>query len=196
MSLGRHWNRCFRRNSTGKGTLLLMRPPLLQIELNISSAVSNKIAAVCPACENLLFASTESRQIWWGFPHPLLGPLQQACNRGPGFLNPILGITNVKRSTCRPLVCSYFYIFLGSNAHKVSMLSPKHSQSLLYFVPQSSKVRHQLPKQIQLQLRFYYCSCKRIYGRGVADVLSSICEFVSPQISILSIILFLIRFSQ
>lgn len=141
-----------------------MRPPLLQIELNISSAVSNKIAAVCPACENLLFASTESRQIWWGFPHPLLGPLQQACNRGPGFLNPILGITNVKRSTCRPLVCSYFYIFLGSNAHKVSMLSPKHSQSLLYFVPQSSKVRHQLPKQIQLQLRFYYCSCKRIYG--------------------------------
>ena len=48
----------------------------------------NEIAAVC-ACENLVFASTESRQIWVRFPSsPSLGRCNRlhACNRGPGFL--------------------------------------------------------------------------------------------------------------
>ena len=61
---------------------------LYKIELNISCLVFNKIAAVC-ACENLVFASTESRQIWVRFPSsPSLGRCNRlhACNRGPGFL--------------------------------------------------------------------------------------------------------------
>ena len=145
------------------------------IELNISCLVFNKIAAVC-ACENLVFASTESRQIWVRFPSsPSLGPsLQQApcLQQRPWLLGKSLQLILIFRLqgeppsvnrpafNSRPHLCSY--ISLGSNAvislciyAKSPLLAP------LLAVPSTCKTN-----SAPVALLVFY---KSIYG-GMADV--------------------------
>ena len=134
---------------------------LYQIELNISCLVFNKIAAVC-ACENLVFASTESRQIWVRFPSsPSLGRCNRlhACNRGPGFLAKVCSsfLFSDYRVT---RLCSY--ISLGSNAViSICIYLDSPLFAPLLAVPATCKT-NSAPVAV---LVFY----KSIYG-GVADV--------------------------